>query len=185
MKIYTKKGDRGQTFLFGGGPYPKDSERIEAYGTVDELNSVLGCALSEMEAAPELAGILREVQKQLFVIGAELATVDPSAEMAAGFIQNKHVGELEKLIDAWEAELEPLKKFILPGGSRAASLLHLGRTVCRRAERQVVTVSHGMMDLRPEMIVYLNRLSDWLFVLARLVNHRAGIQDILWEGILK
>jgi len=125
-----------------------------------------------------------EAQASAEVIGAELATVDPSVEMAAGFIQNKHVGELEKLIDAWEGELEPLKKFILPGGNQAASLLHLGRTVCRRAERQVVKVSHGM-DIRPEMIVYLNRLSDWLFVLARLVNHRAGIQDILWEGILK
>ncbi|MCE9625031.1 MAG: ATP:cob(I)alamin adenosyltransferase, partial [Deltaproteobacteria bacterium] len=105
MKIYTKKGDLGQTFLFGGGPYPKDSERIDAYGTVDELNSVLGCALSEMEDDPELADILREVQKQLFVVGAELATVAPSPEMAAGFIQSKHVVDLEKRIDAWEGEL--------------------------------------------------------------------------------
>lgn len=182
MKIYTKKGDLGQTFLFGGGPYPKDSERIDAYGTVDELNSVLGCALSEMEA--ELADILREVQKQLFVVGAELATINPAPEMEAGFIQAKHVVALENQIDAWETELEPLKKFILPGGNHAAALLHLGRTVCRRAERQVVTVSHDI-GVRPEMIVYLNRLSDWLFVLARIVNLRSGVTDILWEGILK
>ncbi len=185
MKIYTKKGDRGETFLFGGGPYPKDSVRIAAYGTVDELNSVLGCAHVEMTVFDhDLAKCLLEIQKQLFVIGAELATVAPSTEMAAGFIQPNHVTALEAQIDAWETELDPLKNFILPGGNRAAALLHLGRTVCRRAEREAVALSHEI-SLRMELLVYLNRLSDWLFVLARLVNKRAGVSDLLWEGILK
>ncbi len=185
MKIYTKKGDAGQTYLFGGGPYPKDSERIEAYGTVDELNSLLGCAHVELTTHDsDLAKNLLEIQKQLFVVGAELATVNPTPEMAAGFIQQKQVQALELQIDAWEKELEPLKKFILPGGNRPAALLHLGRTVCRRAERHVVTLSHDLA-VRPELLTFLNRLSDWLFVLARLVNRRAGVGDVLWEGILK
>lgn len=183
MKIYTKKGDAGQTFLFGGGPYPKDSERIEAYGTVDELNCVLGCAIIEMEK-DELAIALSRVQEQLFVLGAELASVNPSVEMAKGFLQSSHVKGLEDEIDVWEKELAPLKKFILPGGSKAASFLHLARTVCRRAERKVVRLSHDQA-LRPELLTYLNRLSDWIFVLARVVNHRAGVADRLWEGILK
>lgn len=184
MKIYTKKGDAGQTFLFGGGPYPKDSERIAAYGEVDELNSVVGCVLSSLQNSPALSERLLEVQKQLFVVGAELATVNPSAEMAAGFIKSSHSQALEKDIDAWEAELEPLKKFVLPGGEMAASFLHQARTVCRRAERAVVKLSHDQ-PIRSDLSIYLNRLSDWLFVLARLVNKRAGVPDILWEGILK
>lgn len=183
MKIYTKKGDQGQTFLFGGGPYPKDSERIQAYGTVDELNSVLGCVLGELKDQ-ELISSIVEAQKQLFIVGAELATLNPTPEMAAGFIQKKQVQALESQIDAWESELEPLQKFILPGGSRAAAFLHLARTTCRRAERQVVTLSHDLA-IRPELLIFLNRLSDWLFVLARLANLRSGHQDTLWEGILK
>jgi cob(I)alamin adenosyltransferase len=184
MKIYTKKGDRGQTFLFGGGPYPKDSERIAAYGEVDELNSVLGCVISSLSKASELSERLLEIQKQLFVVGAELATVSPSPEMAAGYIQASHSHSLERDIDAWETELEPLKKFVLPGGEPAAAFLHQARTVCRRAERAVVRLSHDQA-IRSDLLVYLNRLSDWLFVLARLVNRRAGVPDILWEGILK
>ena len=183
MKIYTKKGDQGQTFLFGGGPYPKDSERIQAYGTVDELNSVLGCALCELEDQ-DLVATITDAQKQLFIVGAELATLSPTPEMAAGFIQPKHVQALEKQIDAWESELVPLQKFILPGGTKAAALLHLARTTCRRAERQVVTLSHDLA-IRPELLIFLNRLSDWLFVLARLANLRSGHHDTLWEGILK
>ena len=184
MKIYTKKGDRGQTFLFGGGPYPKDSERIAAYGEVDELNSVVGCVIASFAKPGELAQRLLEIQKQLFVVGAELATVSPSPEMAAGFIHPIHSQSLEKDIDAWESELEPLKKFVLPGGEPAAAFLHQARTVCRRAERAVVKLSHDQA-IRSDLLVYLNRLSDWFFVLARLVNRRAGVPDILWEGILK
>lgn len=183
MKIYTKKGDRGETFLFGGGPYPKDSERIEAYGEVDELNSVLGTALVELSDS-RLADAVQEVQKQLFMVGAELATVNPSAELAKGFVSDRHTKLLELAIDAWEAELKPLQKFILPGGTKAAAQLHLARTVCRRAERRVVHLSHDQA-VRDELIVYLNRLSDWIFVLARVANHRAGVEDVLWEGILK
>jgi cob(I)alamin adenosyltransferase len=183
MKIYTKKGDKGETFLFGGGPYSKDDQRIEAYGTVDELNSVVGCVISEL-SDEGIKVILRSVQEQLFVVGAELATVNPSAEMAKGFIQSKHVAQLENQIDEWEKELAPLKKFILPGGSKGAAFLHLARTVCRRAERRLVALSHDQM-VRPELVIYLNRLSDWFFVLARLVNRHGGVEDILWEGILK
>ena len=183
MKIYTKKGDHGETFLFGGGPFPKDSASVEAYGSVDELNSVLGCILAELQDS-NLGAVLTEIQRQLFIVGAELATVNPNAEMAIGFIQDRHIMALEKQIDTWEEELEPLKKFILPGGTKAAALLHLARTVGRRAERQVVSLSHDLA-LRPELLIYLNRLSDWLFVLARLVNRRAKVEDVLWEGILK
>ncbi|HCU25072.1 MAG TPA: cob(I)yrinic acid a,c-diamide adenosyltransferase [Deltaproteobacteria bacterium] len=184
MKIYTKTGDAGQTYLFGGGPFPKDNERIEAYGDVDELNTVVGLALAGLETEDPLRSDLLEVQKQLFLIGAELASVKPDAKMIAGFLQKKQIESLEKQIDAWETELEPLKKFILPGGHSAAAALHQARTVCRRAERSVVALSHDL-QLRPELLIYLNRLSDWFFVLARVVNRRAGVEDILWEGILK
>ena len=183
MKIYTKKGDKGQTFLFGGGPYPKDDRRVEAYGTVDELNSVLGCAIAALPDAA-IVSILQEVQKQLFTLGAELATVAPSLEMKQGYLNAAHIQGLEKQIDDWEAELQPLKKFVLPGGTMGSAWLHLARTLCRRAERRVVTLSFEG-EVRPEVITYLNRLSDWLFVLARLVNHRESVPDILWEGILK
>lgn len=184
LKIYTKTGDAGQTYLFGGGPFPKDNERIEAYGDVDELNTVVGLALAGLETEDPLRSDLLEVQKQLFLIGAELASVKPDAKMIAGFLQKKQIESLEKQIDAWETELEPLKKFILPGGHSAAAALHQARTVCRRAERSVVALSHDL-QLRPELLIYLNRLSDWFFVLARVVNRRAGVEDILWEGILK
>jgi len=184
VKIYTKKGDAGQTFLFGGGPYPKDSERIEAYGAIDELNSVVGCARAELGGDQELDGVLQSVQEQLFQVGAELATLKPSPEMLKGFVQATHVAALESQIDAWEKSLAPLKKFILPGGSKAATLIHLARTTCRRAERRVVSLSHDMA-LRPDLLVYLNRLSDWFFVLSREINRRAGVEDVLWEGILK
>jgi cob(I)alamin adenosyltransferase len=184
MKIYTKKGDKGQTHLFGGGPFPKDDKRIAAYGTVDELNSVVGCAAAELGDQSPFHPILLEIQKQLFIVGAELATLNPKVEMAKGFIQSAHVEALEKQIDGWEQELTPLTRFILPGGSKAAAWLHLARTTCRRAERDLVACSREQ-TFRPELIVYLNRLSDWFFVLARLINRRSGVSDILWEGILK
>ncbi len=184
MKIYTKKGDKGETFLFGGGPFPKDDARVAAYGEVDELNSVIGCLLAELGGANDLSDELRRVQEQLFMVGAELASLSPPPEMTKGFIQNSHVQSLELQIDQWQAELTPLKKFILPGGSKAAAFAHLARTVCRRAERSLVGLIHGM-TVRPELLIYLNRLSDWLFVAARILNHEDGVEDILWEGILK
>jgi cob(I)alamin adenosyltransferase len=182
MKIYTKKGDGGQTFLFGGGPYPKDYPRIAAYGTVDELNSVVGCALAEVQDARLHSQVL-EVQKQLFVVGAELASQNPSPEMIRGFIRDEHISALEGQMDAWDAELKPLKKFILPGGAKGAALFHLARTVCRRAERLVVALAREE-PVRPELIKYLNRLSDWCFLLARVLNKKSGVEDVLWEGIL-
>jgi len=183
VKIYTKKGDKGETSLFGGGPYPKDADRIAAYGEVDELNSVVGCALTEVKDS-DLQEALQSLQKELFMLGAELATVKPSEKMVAGFIQGRHVAAMEERIDGWEGLLKPLKNFVLPGGTKAAGWLHLARTVCRRAERAVVKLAREE-NLRPEIVVYLNRLSDYLFVMARLVNLKSGVDDVRWEGILK
>jgi cob(I)alamin adenosyltransferase len=182
MKIYTKKGDKGQTGLFGGGTLPKDDLRIAAYGTVDELNAVVGLAISQGPQA-EVRARLIEVQKQLFILGAELATLEPSPQMLKGYLQEGHVVTLEEQMDGWEKELNPLKKFILPGGATTATYLHLARTVCRRAERSLVTL-HQKQRLRPEVLKYTNRLSDWFFVLARYANHLEKKEDILWEGIL-
>jgi len=183
MKIYTKKGDKGQTSLFGGGPYPKNDQRVATYGEVDELNSVIGCVLSELEEE-FLKKNLSEIQKQLFVVGAELASVNPPEKMKVGFIQSGHVKALENLIDHCEASLKPLAQFILPGGCKAAALLHLARTTCRRAERSLVSLSQAQV-IREELIVYLNRLSDTLFIMARFANAKAKVEDVLWEGILK
>ena len=182
MKIYTKKGDKGETGLFGGGILSKDDLRIAAYGTVDELNSMVGIAASPGCQA-ELREDLIEVQKQLFTLGAELATPDPSPQMQKGFLQESHIVKLEEQIDTWEKSLIPLKKFILPGGSVTAARLHLARTMCRRAERELVSF-HKKNPLRPEVLKYINRLSDWFFVLARYANHLEKKEDVLWEGIL-
>ena len=189
MKIYTRTGDRGETGLFGGGRVAKDDARVEAYGAVDELNSVLGVAIAQLwadELRHELDDVidgLRAIQWDLFTVGANLAT--PAVE--DGGRDNPHVpplpagrvAELEAWIDRAEAELDPLKSFVLPGGSAAAAALHLARTVCRRAERRVVTLSHGA-HVGEEWIVYLNRLSDLLFTLARLANRRVSVDDVPW-----
>ncbi len=185
MKIYTRTGDRGETGLFGGGRVSKDHTRVEAYGEVDELNSVLGVVIASLEDAreAEIAGRLRQIQADLFTLGANLAT--PRAEeggRATAHVPGlpaERIAEMESWIDAAEEELEPLQSFILPGGSQAAALLHLARTVCRRAERRVVTLAH-QAQVEEEVIVYLNRLSDLLFTLARLANRRGGRQDIPW-----
>ncbi|MGI9182460.1 MAG: cob(I)yrinic acid a,c-diamide adenosyltransferase [Longimicrobiaceae bacterium] len=185
MKIYTRTGDRGETGLFGGGRVSKDHARVDAYGEVDELNSVLGVVIASLEDAreAEIAGRLRQIQADLFTLGANLAT--PRAEeggRASAHVPGlpaERIAEMESWIDAAEEELEPLRSFILPGGSQAAALLHLARTVCRRAERRVVTLAH-QAQVEEEVIVYLNRLSDLLFTLARLANRRGGRQDIPW-----
>jgi cob(I)alamin adenosyltransferase len=181
MKIYTKTGDQGDTGLFGGGRVPKSSLRVEAYGEVDELNSVIGLIRTEpVDAA--LDALLARVQSTLFDLGAELATPASSkAQLNIPLVGEADVVELEHTIDGAEAELTPLKTFVLPGGSRAAAYFHLGRTVCRRAERRLVAL-HQQEPLRAECIRYLNRLSDTLFVLARLANHRAGVSDVPWVG---
>lgn len=185
MKIYTKTGDRGETGLFGGGRVPKDHVRVDAYGEVDELNSTLGLVVLHLDAGGqwEISEGLRQVQADLFTVGAHLATPAPQD----GGRENAHIPPLdpariealEQWIDAADAELEPLTSFILPGGSPAAAALHLARTVCRRAERRVVTLSH-QATVRAEYVAYLNRLSDLLFTLARLSNQRAGVPDTPW-----
>ena len=180
MKIYTRGGDRGQTGLVDGSRVRKDHRRVAAYGDLDELSSVLGLALAETRRR-DLTAVLREVQRDLFALGAQLA--DPSRRVvgrkAKAAVAEAHVERLEREIDRCEAKLEPLRAFILPGGSRVGALLHLARTVCRRAERAVVTLSqHEGVD--PRVMVYVNRLSDLLFVLARLENRRARRRETRW-----
>jgi cob(I)alamin adenosyltransferase len=180
MKIYTKTGDRGETGLFGGPRVRKDHPRIEAYGTVDELNSILGLARAQ-GVGEEIDRLLARIQHELFSVGAELASPKPDANRMR-VIAHPHIEYLEHAIDRFEAELPPLKQFILPAGTPSAAALHLARTVCRRAERGVVTLDHLPGEtVSPELIVYLNRVSDLLFVLARTVNRQSGTDDVPWE----
>jgi cob(I)alamin adenosyltransferase len=176
MKIYTKTGDAGETGLFGGPRVRKDHARIEAFGTVDELNSHLGMARTHSVAAA-FDPLLRRVQCELFDMGAQLATPDPTNER----ITANHVRTLESEIDRHEATLEPLTCFILPAGTPLAAAFHVARTVCRRAERRVVTLSAEPDTTIPaNAIEYLNRLGDLLFVLARVANRQAGVADDPW-----
>ena len=179
MKIYTKTGDLGETSLLGGTRVPKDHLRVAAYGDLDETNAALGAVRALAEEPPER--LLFSIQKDLFAIGAQLA--DPSHKVAAkrakAAVTAAHVRRLEKAIDVREESLPPLRSFVLPGGTPAAALLHQARTVCRRAERSVVTLAREA-DVDPRIIVYLNRLSDLLFVLARAENHRAGLAEDRW-----
>ncbi|CAN5920817.1 cob(I)yrinic acid a,c-diamide adenosyltransferase [soil metagenome] len=181
MKIYTKTGDTGQTGLFGGGRVPKDDLRVEAYGDVDELNAVLGMARC-IEMMPRIDEVLVPIQRDLFAIGALLATPDRdrmASHLEKARIDESRIIELEHAIDDGEAELEPLRAFIVPGGTPKAAALHVARTVCRRAERHVVRLQHDV-ELPAMAIIYLNRLSDLLFTLARLANRRAGVGEVTW-----
>lgn len=176
MKIYTKTGDQGETGLFGGPRVSKGHARIEAFGTVDELNSHLG-VIRTMPGSPVFDADLRRIQCELFDLGAELATPESRAER----ITPAHVARLEKLIDQHESTLEPLANFILPAGTPLAVAFHVSRTVCRRAERRVVTLALQVDTLIPaNAIEYLNRLGDLLFVLARAANRQAGVSDDPW-----
>ena len=177
MKIYTKVGDGGNTQLFAGSKVSKDHARIEAYGTIDELSAVIGTARVSNDD-PQIDQILCEIQNDLFSVGAELATEDPVAAKT-NFVALHHVQKLEAAIDRFEAHLTPLKTFILPGGSLAAAQLHAARTVCRRAERRIVTLGK-LSDVSSELIPFVNRLSDLLFVLARYANLRNGVDDVPW-----
>jgi cob(I)alamin adenosyltransferase len=178
MKIYTKTGDGGETGLFGGPRVRKDDPRIEAYGTVDELNAVLG--LVRCGPLPvEIGVLLAQVQNELFDLGAELATPEP-ARMGTATLGPAQITVLEQAIDRNEAKLAPLKQFILPGGTRPAAELHLARTVCRRAERRLIALT-AVEAVSQDLVVYLNRLGDLLFVLARAVNHAAGRPDVPWQ----
>ncbi len=180
MKIYTKTGDKGETGLFDGTRVPKDATRVDAYGGVDELNAVLGAAIAFLDDA-EIADTLRQVQRDLFAVGARLA--DPrltrEGKSEKDRFEPERVTRLEEIIDRFEAGLPPLRRFILPGGSRAGALLHLARTVCRRAERRIVTLAREV-EIQPVVITYVNRLSDLLFVLARAANHRARAEEVKW-----
>lgn len=181
MKIYTKAGDAGLTGLLGGGRFAKDDPRIDAYGTVDELNAAIGVARAA-SPDPDSDARLARVQADLFVVGSALADPAPSGPFH-GAVKADHAATLEAWIDELEATLDPLRQFILPGGSPAAASIHLARTVCRRAERMVVRLArHPGESVPAEVIVYLNRLSDFLFVLARAVNKRAGVADVPWTG---
>jgi len=179
MKIYTKTGDDGETGLFGGTRVSKSSARVRAYGEVDELNSAIGLARVEPLDA-RVDERLASIQSDLFVLGAELAS-KAGKELGMPMVGADEVAALERAIDAAETELEPLRSFVLPGGCATAARLHLARSICRRAERDVVAL-RGDADVRPEIVHYLNRLSDLLFVLARLANRRTGVEDVPWSG---
>ena len=177
MKIYTKKGDAGETSLFGGTKTRKSNIRIGAYGTVDELNSTIGMVLS-YSISNQGEKILTQVQNDLFVVGATLATPDPE-KSRIDQVSSAEVENLEQCIDTMEEDLPPLKSFILPGGGGAGSTLHFARTVCRRAERETVRLAESE-DIPADAIIYLNRLSDLLFVLARYENKHQGGKETPW-----
>ena len=183
MKIYTRTGDTGDTGLFGGSRVRKHDLRVAAYGTVDELNAVLGVARESLAAEPKLLALdtfTGRVQHQLFDLGAELATPEPAAH-GTHLVSDADVKWLEASIDGWEQNLPPLKTFILPGGSAAAARLHWARTVCRRAERLVVELA-SQETIRGEALRYVNRLSDALFVAARLANQISEVPDVPWQS---
>lgn len=186
-RIYTRRGDHGETSLAGGQRVPKDSLRIESYGTVDELNAFLGmaCLSAEELSAKEprlaiLAGVLRRVQHELFNLGSILATLPQDVHPKQARVTEAEVRELEREIDARNEDLAPLRSFVLPGGCRLNVELHACRTICRRAERILVALSR-LEQAPPETIQYLNRLSDALFVWSRWVNHVLGVPEVLWE----
>lgn len=181
MKIYTKTGDSGDTGLFGGGRVPKDDPRVEAYGDVDELNAVLG-TVRAADPMPSIDEVIVSIQRDLFSIGALLATPDRDKmqqHLTKARISDERIAELERAIDTCDRELEPLKAFILPGGTRKAAALHVARTVCRRAERRVIHLQREV-DIPQIVVIYLNRLSDLLFTLARLANSTAGAGEVTW-----
>ncbi|HUP57583.1 MAG TPA: cob(I)yrinic acid a,c-diamide adenosyltransferase [Bdellovibrionota bacterium] len=178
MKIYTKKGDAGETGLFGGARVPKDDLRIRAYGSFDELNAVLGLILAESGLPKVLHERLTRTQSELFQLGAELAT-PRGKTLSMAMLGDAETQAMEKEIDEMEKALPALKTFILPGGARASALLHLARTISRRAERELVTLNRAEPQ-RPAALAYVNRLSDWLFVCARFANLKAKLPDVPW-----
>ena len=176
MKLYTKVGDDGLTALYGGARVSKDDPRVCAYGEVDEANAAIGMAMAA-GTDEETAAALRCIQSDLFVLGGELAS--PSGKSSGVSIDEHKITRLEHWIDEASAEVPPLQQFVLPGGTATAAALHLARTICRRAERAVVCLAR-QQDVSAMNIIYMNRLSDLLFVLARRANHRAGVADVPW-----
>lgn len=181
MKIYTKTGDKGETSLFGAGRVSKDDIRIEAYGTVDELNSFIGLAITESKN-DEVKQTLIKIQNQLFNLGSDLATPDEiqSQNISIPRITEEDYKYIEQQIDFFSERLDELKYFILPGGTKSSTILHIARTICRRAERRVVALNNTV-KINSNIIIFLNRISDLLFVLARYENKISGINDIKWE----
>lgn len=179
MKIYTKTGDSGQTSLFGGKRVNKNDVRINSYGTIDELNSIIGLILTE-KVNERTNEILNNIQHILFAIGAELATPSDVKSSVINSLSVDEILSIEQIIDEIENQLSPLKNFILPGGTRSAALLHLARTVCRRAERNIVEIEKDER-INPNIIIYINRLSDLLFVIARFENHVTSTPEIEWK----
>ncbi|MCG8650576.1 MAG: cob(I)yrinic acid a,c-diamide adenosyltransferase [Pirellulales bacterium] len=179
MKIYTRSGDNGSTGLFGGPRVSKDDARIEAYGSVDELNACLG-VVRAAEPPPPLDEQLEQIQHELFSIGAELATPDPDKH-SLRVIAEEHIARLEDWIDQLDTNLPPLNQFILPAGSPASAHLQIARAICRRAERRVVTLAGNRENaVSPWLVVYLNRLSDLLFVQSRAANLGVGVDEVRW-----
>lgn len=185
MKIYTKTGDQGETSLFGGKRVSKADLRVDAYGTIDELNAFIAVSKSLIDDEIVIHQ-LKKIQFDLFTLGSESATPTDQLKLANGknrlalMISEKEIQELENWMDTMENELEPLRFFILPGGGKIATSLHVSRTVCRRAERKMIAL-HEVENLRPELIQYLNRLSDYLFVLARYMSKKQGETEEFWN----
>jgi cob(I)alamin adenosyltransferase len=179
VKIYTRTGDGGETSLFGGARVSKHDPRVAAYGDVDELNAVLGVARAQLPAEHPLAREIEEVQRDLFGVGGEIATPEAKARAKLrGLVTDEHVLRLEKSIDRMDETLPKLTRFILPGGGAAAASLHVARTVCRRAERSILAL--GAHAHRPEILRYMNRLADWIFVAARTANRIEGREETPW-----
>ena len=181
MKIYTKTGDKGETGLFGGERVSKDSLRISAYGTVDELNSFIGLAITEVKDKGVKKNLLK-IQNQLFVVGSDLATPEDekTKQLNIQRTPESFFTDIEKMIDDYDAQLEELRNFILPGGSKSASVLHVCRTICRRAEREVVALKNSV-TIGENIVIFLNRLSDLLFVLSRFENKVSNHPDTIWN----
>lgn len=180
MKIYTKTGDAGKTGLFGGARVAKDDIRVEAYGTIDELNAALGMA-NALGADLRECSLIAELQNDLFVLGAELACVPEKREhLKLRLMEPADITRLENHIDSLDAQLQPLKNFILPGGHPVAAALHHARTICRRAERRVLSLS-SLQPVAPHLLIYLNRLGDLLFVMARQTQSQRGLPDVPWR----
>ena len=180
-KVYTRTGDDGTTGLGGGQRVPKDSPRIEAYGTVDELSSAIGVAVA-LGLQTRLAEALARIQNELFNLGSDLCILEEDkVKMPVPVVEERNVDALERLMDELSEELSPLQNFILPGGSPGAAQLHVARTVCRRAERLVIALSR-LEPVGPFVVKYLNRLSDALFVMARYENLKRGVTDVLWDS---
>jgi len=181
MKIYTKTGDKGQTSLFGGKRVPKSAQRLKAYGTIDELNSFIGLAVTE-SVDKQVKKVLQVIQNQLFTLGADLATpeTEKTKKLNVKRIDDSFFQSAEDVIDNYEKKLEKLKTFILPGGSKCSAILHICRAVCRRAEREIVELA-SIEKINENIIIYVNRLSDLFFVLSRYENKIACIPDIKWE----